>query len=294
MTSRPAQVHCFPSDARLARRVAARAGLACAKIRVHRFPDGETMPLVAAAPGKNAILVRALDGQGANLFDTLLAADALRRAGARRVTLIAPYLPFMRQDKVFHPGEPISQRVIGDLLGRSFDRVITVEPHLHRIARLGEVVACRADSITAAPAIAEWVKRNRRDSLVAGPDAESRPWIESIARQADTASAVGVKHRDSDRRVRVRFAALAYRSRAIIIDDIASSGATLAAAARALRTRGIAAIDVIVVHAIFAPGAITRIRRAGVRRIISCDTIRHPTNAISIVPLLAAALERKT
>jgi len=294
MTSRAARVHCFPRDARLARRVAARAGLACAKIRMHRFPDGESMPLVASAPGKNAILVRALDGQGANLFDTLLAADALRRAGARRVTLVAPYLPYMRQDKVFRPGEPISQRVIGDLLGRSFDRVITVEPHLHRIARLGEVVACQADSITAAPAIAEWVKRNRRDSLVAGPDAESRPWIESIARQADTVSAVGVKHRDSDRRVRVRFAALARRSRAIIVDDIASSGATLAAAARALRTRGIAAIDVIVVHAIFAPGAIARIRRAGVRRIISCDTIRHPTNAISIAPLLAAALERKT
>jgi ribose-phosphate pyrophosphokinase len=294
MTTRAARVHCFSGDARFARRVAAGAGLACEKIRAHRFPDGESMPLVGSAPGENAILVRALDSQGANLFETLLAADALRRAGAHRVTLAAPYLPYMRQDKVFHRGEPISQRVIGGLLGRAFDRVITVEPHLHRIERLGEVIACRADSISAAPAIAEWVKRNRRGGIVAGPDAESRPWIESIAHRAGTQSAVGTKHRDSDQRVRVRFPALAKCSSAIIIDDIASSGATLAAAARALRARGLTAIDVIVVHAIFAPGAIGRIRRAGVRRIISCDTIRHPTNAISIVPLLAAALARKT
>jgi ribose-phosphate pyrophosphokinase len=55
----------------------------------------------------------------------LLAADALRRAGAPRVLLVAPYLPYMRQDAVFRPGEPISQRVIGALLGQTFDGVLT-------------------------------------------------------------------------------------------------------------------------------------------------------------------------
>lgn len=291
MTNRATLVHFFSDDVRIARRLAASARLSCAKLKEHHFPDGESMPRVAAVLGREAVLVRTLDHPGEKLFDSLLAADAMRRAGARRVTLIAPYLPYMRQDKVFQPGEPISQRVIGGVLGRAFDRVITVEPHLHRISRLGEAVPCQADSVSAAPAITDWVRRNARDALLVGPDAESRPWIESIAGHAGTASAVGIKRRDSDRRVKVQFGSLERRDRAIIVDDIASSGATLAAAARTLRARGVTTVDVIVVHAIFAPGAITKIHRAGVHKILSCDTIRHPTNAISIVPLLASALE---
>ncbi|HSQ00334.1 MAG TPA: phosphoribosyltransferase family protein, partial [Candidatus Dormibacteraeota bacterium] len=80
------------------------------------------------------------------------------------------------------------------------------------------------------------------------------------------------------------------RRRAVLIDDIASSGATLAAAARALCRTGIATVAVAVVHPICAPGALGRIRRAGVRRIVSSDTIAHPTNASAVAPLLAAAL----
>jgi ribose-phosphate pyrophosphokinase len=80
-------------------------------------------------------------------------------------------------------------------------------------------------------------------------------------------------------------------ARAVIVDDIASSGATMAATARALRAAGIRNIDAVVVHAIFAPGARTAIRRAGVRRIVSCDTIPDATNSIRCAPLIAAALE---
>jgi ribose-phosphate pyrophosphokinase len=290
MTVRGTRLHFFAADSKIARRLGATARLECAKIRMHRFPDGESMPTVATPPGKEAVLVAAIDGRAVNILDTLLAADALRRAGARRVTLVAPYLPYMRQDKVFHAGEPVSQRVVGALLGNAFDRVLTIEPHLHRIKRLGEVIRCQADSVSAAAAIAEWIKRNAPDSLVVGPDAESRRWIQSIARSAGVESTVGIKHRDSDRRVRVRFEAFSRRRGAIIVDDIASSGATLAAATRQLRALGIVTIAVIVVHAVFAPGAVERIRRAGAHLIVSCDTIRHATNSISIVPLLAAAL----
>jgi ribose-phosphate pyrophosphokinase len=76
----------------------------------------------------------------------------------------------------------------------------------------------------------------------------------------------------------------------VLVDDIASSGATLAAAARALRQRGLDRVDAIVVHAIFAPRALARLRAAGVRRIVSCDTVPHRTNALGVAPLLAAAL----
>ncbi|HBZ69038.1 MAG TPA: phosphoribosylpyrophosphate synthetase, partial [Deltaproteobacteria bacterium] len=77
------------------------------------------------------------------------------------------------------------------------------------------------------------------------------------------------------------------------LDDIASSGTTLATGARALRRAGVDAVEAIVVHPIFVPGAVGRVRAAGVKRIISCDTIPHPTNAIHTAALVAQALAWK-
>jgi ribose-phosphate pyrophosphokinase len=229
------------------------------------------------------------------LIEVLLAADALRRAGAPRLTLIAPYLPYMRQDCVFRSGEPISQRVVGALLGAAFDRVLTVEAHLHRVRRLSEVVpGGRALSLSAAPAIAQWAAARRRGLIIVGPDAESAPWISAVARRAAVPWVVGEKRRRGDRRVTLRFPPLPPGvSHALIVDDIASSGATLAAAARALHGTGVRVVDAVVVHALIDAGGVARVRRAGIRRLLSCDTIPHPSNAISVVPLLAAALPRR-
>jgi ribose-phosphate pyrophosphokinase len=284
-------VHAFADSLAFARQLARALHVPLARVVEHQFPDGESLVRVASPASREAVVVRTLDHPDAKLFEVLLAADALRRAGARRVTLVAPYLPYMRQDKVFAPGEPISQRVVGAMLGTSFDRVLTLEAHLHRISRLAEVIPCRARSLTAAPALADWVRANAPGALIVGPDAESRPWVRQIARAAGARWAVGRKERLGDRTVKVHLEDLPTARRAIVIDDIASSGATLAGAAAALTARGIATVDAIVVHAIFAPGALTLIRRAGVRRILSCDTVVHPSNAIRCAPLVARALE---
>jgi len=283
-------VHAFDDSYGFARRLARAAQERLAGVAVRRFPDGETLVRVAQTD-RDAILVRSLADPDCKLFETILAANALREAGARRVTLVVPYLPYMRQDKVFHPGEPISQRVIGDLLSTSFDAVLTMEPHLHRVHSLREVFRCRAVNISAAPAIAGWIRRNARRAIVVGPDEESARWVKSIARAAGIDHAVGSKERFGDRRVRVHFEPIRARH-AVIVDDIASSGATLAAAARALRAHGVVRVDALVVHAIFATGALATVHRAGVHRVLSCDTIPHPTNAIWCAPLFADRLRK--
>jgi len=79
----------------------------------------------------------------------------------------------------------------------------------------------------------------------------------------------------------------------VIVDDIAASGATVATTARALARRGVAVVDALLVHAIFAPGAMERMRAAGVRRIVSCDTVPHPTNALATGGLIAPLLARR-
>ena len=288
----PRRVHAFADSATFGRAVARAAHLGCAAVRVHRFPDGESLVRVRPPAGRHAFLVRSLHDPNAKLVETVLAADALRRAGARRVTLVAPYLPYMRQDAAFTAGEPVSQQVIGGLLGDAFDGVLTVEAHLHRVRRLAEVITGRSRSVSAAPALAAWLRRSGGSWLVVGPDEESESWVRAIARAAGARWVVARKERHGDRSVTVHLPDLPPGSRAVIVDDIASSGATIAATARALRARGARPIDAIVSHAIFAPGARARIRAAGVRRLVSCDTIPHPTNAIGVAALLAAALPR--
>jgi ribose-phosphate pyrophosphokinase len=283
-------VNSFADSATFGRALARHLRVGYSGIAVHRFPDGESLVRVHAPAARHAVVVRALDEPNTKLVETVLAADALRRAGARRVTLVAPYLPYMRQDTVFHPGEPISQCVIGDWLGRSFDAVFTIEAHLHRIRTLAAVVPGRAASISAAPALAAWLRRHHAHATLVGPDAESKPWVEAVARRANLPWVVCEKRRRGDRSVRVELPPLPEGRSAVIVDDIASSGATLAAVGRALRRAGIARVDAIVVHAIFGRGALARIHRAGVRHVLSCDTIPHPTNAIGTAALLAPAV----
>jgi ribose-phosphate pyrophosphokinase len=285
-----ALVHVFPDSETFGKHFAEAATLARKPVALHHFPDGETLVRVHAPPGRHAMLVRSLHHPNAKLVEILLAADALRRAGAHRVTLVAPYLPYMRQDAVFAPGEPISQYVIGACLQHAFDSVLTVEAHLHRTMHLSDVISPRAKSCSAAPAIARWVQETRSRALIVGPDSESEPWIRSIAHAAQCPWVVGTKQRVSDNRVAIHFSALPTVTRAVLVDDIASSGGTLSAAARALRRAGLSTVDAVVVHAIFAPGAQERMTRAGIRRLVSCDTIPHPTNAISVASLLTETL----
>ncbi len=288
---RPAlSIHGFDDSMAFARRVARLRGLPCQGFEEHRFPDGETLLRAKGTPGRRALILRSLDDPNAKLIEVILAADALRRAGAKKVGLIAPYLSYMRQDMIFRPGQPISQRAIGELLGRAFDEVLTVEAHLHRIDRLSEVFPCKARSLPSAPALAGWIDRHRSIGLLVGPDEESLPWVRSIGKLCDIPWVVGHKNRSGDTRVEVELPDGIQARRAIIIDDIASSGGTIAATARGLRRAGVKQVDAAVVHAIFARGALNRIRRAGVERIVSCDSIPHSSNGIRLADLIAKAL----
>jgi len=167
---------------------------------------------------------------------------------------------------------------------------VTLEPHLHRIRRLGEVFACESVALGAAPLLADWCRALGPETLVVGPDVESAPWARAIARAAELPFVVGAKRRSGDRRVRVVLPPLPDARRAVLVDDIASTGETLAAAARALRAAGIREVEAAVVHAIFARGAATTLRRAGIDRVVSCDTVVHPSNGIPTARLLAEAI----
>jgi ribose-phosphate pyrophosphokinase len=277
--------------------LAALLDLPLRQIELHRFPDGELRVTIGPATA-TTIIYASLDQPNDKLIALTFAAEALRRAGATRLVLLAPYLCYMRQDTAFHQGEAISQRAMGRLLAANVDRVVTVDAHLHRTTDIGAVFpGIEAENLSAAPAIAGALRLAGIDAatIVVGPDAESQSWVSDLAGRLGLAHAVAQKIRRGDRSVEIGFAdpALFAGRPALLVDDIVSSGGTLMACAKVLKAAGATAVDAIITHALFPAEMASAFANAGIRSIRSTSSVPHPTNAIPLDDLLAAALRRE-
>jgi len=294
----PIAVLAMPGFADCAAKLAERLAIPALDIAVHSFPDGESLVTARTLAGK-AIVYCSLDRPNTKLVDLALAASALRDQGVERLVLVAPYLCYMRQDTAFHPGEAVSQRVIGPWLAHIFDRIVTVDPHLHRTADIAEALpGTEADALSAAPLLAELIRRDENDGgiVLVGPDSESRQWVERIAAPLAAAALIGAKSRDGDRKVRIEIPDVEQVDGRIvyIVDDMVSSGVTLATCAEKLIEAGARRVEVVVVHALCGADDLAMMQAAGIARLRSTDSVIHPTNAISLAPLLADGLKSET
>lgn len=284
----------MPGEAAPSRRLAAALDADVCEIDVHRFPDGESR-VRAPRAGTTTILYQSLDRPNEKLIELGLAASALRNLGARRLVLVAPYLCYMRQDKAFQRGEAVSQRFVGELLARWFDRIVTMEPHLHRVDTLDDVFPeTETTAISASALLADLIRRDGHGSatLIVGPDSESRRWVAAVASDVGAPFFVLEKTRRGDADVSVSNddAAPVAGRRVCLVDDVASTGQTLTEAGKLLKEQGAALVEALVVHALLGDSELERMRQAGIDRIRSTDSVAHPTNAIEIAPLLAEAL----
>lgn len=283
----------FADEMTLAQGLATALGWPLALVAEHHFPDGETRLRLPPQLPERVVLLRGLQQPNAKLAPLLLAAAGARELGARQLTLISPYLAYMRQDMAFTPGEVVSQRHLGALLAASFDAVVTVDPHLHRVATMDEVVPGRRGvALSAAALLGGHVAQQVPGALLLAPDEEAGQWVRAAAAAHGLEHAVCRKQRHGDREVDVALPDHAVAGRAVVLlDDVASTGRTLAAAARGALSRGAASVDVAVTHALFIGDALEQVRAAGVRHVWSSDCVPHSSNAVSVVPLLAAELE---
>jgi ribose-phosphate pyrophosphokinase len=257
------------------------------------FPDGETHVRIGdAVTGRATAIVASLDRPDAKLARLLLLAATLKDLGARDVGLVAPYLAYLRQDTRFAAGDGITARYFARLLSSSFDWLLTVDPHLHRIEGLDRVYSIPTRVVSAAPEIAAWIRAEVEWPLVVGPDGESAPWALAIAEAAGAPHVVAHKLRRGDRDVAVELPDVsAFSGRTpVVVDDIVATARTQIAVMEQLRDVRLGSAICVAVHAIFAGDAERALHEAGTRRIVTCDTIRHPTNAIALGRRLAAEL----
>ncbi len=279
------------SAAQLARSLPAELG----QLTVRRFPDGESSVRIdSAMVGRQVLLVCTLDRPDEKLVPLLLTAATVRDLGAARVGLVAPYLAYLRQDQRFAPGEGITSRYVGRLLSSALDWLVTVDPHLHRYRSLAEVYTIPAQAIGSAPALAGWIQAHVPEPLLIGPDDESAQWVTAIAEPHRLPWVVATKARLSDRSVTVTLPPLQrWTGRTpVLVDDIVSTACTMVAALEQLGRAGLRNAVCVGVHAVFAAGAEAELRGAGAARIVTCNTIPHPTNAIDVLPFVAAGVHR--
>lgn len=284
---------CFDDERLVAQACADQTGLSLAVVERHRFPDGEVRVRLPEALPARVVIWRGLHQPNDKLVELMLVARTARELGARHLTLVVPYLAYMRQDMAFNPGEAVSQRIVGAFLADLFDAVVTVDPHLHRVATLQEAIPVRdAVVLSGAPLLSDHIASQcAADVLLIGPDEESLQWVAQAAGRHGWAHGVCRKTRHGDRHVDIELPSLPVRGRPVVLmDDVASSGHTLARAAQLLRAAGAVSVDVAVTHALFADGAVALIRDAGVDRIWSTDCIPHESNAVSVVSAVSARL----
>lgn len=229
-----------------------------------------------------------------SLFDIVFAAETAKDLGAKKVVLVAPYLAFMRQDKRFNPGEAISSRIMAKLLNNSVDKVITIDTHLHRYKSMKEVFTVPAKNLTANLLIADYVKKKIPNAVIIGPDGESYQWAEAIAKHIGVESTVFEKTRYSSRHVTSKMTKQVdiKGKNVVIVDDIISTGHTIAEAAKKARALGARSITAIGVHGLLVEGALSKMKKAGVMKVVTTNCIEHKSNKIDVTPLLLDELRK--
>ena len=286
-------LYAMPGNEVFAELLSLHTGYQRQQLLLHHFPDGETLVQMAApAPGGDAVIVCTLDRPDPKVLPLMMAAATARELGAARVGLVAPYLAYMRQDARFHPGEAVSARIFGDWLDRTFDWMVTVDPHLHRHATLAEVYPRASQVVHAAAQLAVWIDAHVTMPLIIGPDSESAQWVTAVSNLLCAPSVVARKERHGDRDVEILLPEIDnWRDHTpVLLDDIVASGATMIQTLRCLRGRTSSPPVCVAVHGLFAGEALEAMRAEGAGLIVASNSVVTDTSQIDISKPVAEAM----
>jgi ribose-phosphate pyrophosphokinase len=282
----------LPGNEQLAMSLAELTSGEVGRLELRHFPDGETYVRVPDdLDGAHAFVVCSLARPDDRLVPLAFTAAAIRERGATSVELIAPYLAYMRPDRIFRSGEVLTSRLFATLLQQHFDRLVTVDPHLHRTATLDEIFDIPTTVVSSAPLFAEWIASNVPQPVIVGPDAESGQWVEAIANQVGAPWTRLTKERRGDRKVRIAASCgeEIHARTPVIVDDIVSSGATMREALRALMALRARSAYCLAIHALCSTRVAHQLSAKSLAFMTS-NTVRNPNAVFDVAPVIAEAL----
>lgn len=279
------------NSAKLSANVAFAVGAKPAELVSNVFPDGERyVRFKEDVRGARVIIVNSMHpNPDSSLLELVFASRTARELGARSVELVVPYMGYLRQDKRFNSGESVSNHIVASLLDCA-DRIVTVDPHLHRISSLSELFGCDAVRVSAVKHIADFIKNKfSSDVVIVGPDAESFQWAESVGSLAGFPAVVLSKTRLSSFNVKINFSSLenVRGKNVVVVDDIISSGRTMLEVVNKVLPVA-KSVSCVAVHGVFASGAYELLSRHA--RVLTTNTIENKAGVIDVSDLIAGAL----
>lgn len=273
----------------LAKELASILGCTYIQAASTRFPDGECYTRIDCEKLDDDVVIVQNTYPNDNLIEMFLLQDAVRRLGAKSVTLVIPYFGYARQDRVFKPGEPESAKVMCNHLDMGCDRVITIDIHKEAVL---DHFSCPHVDLKAASVIADYFRDSKVD-LVLSPD------IGAAGRAKDVGERLGVaydhleKTRLSGVDVRIAPAKMdCTGKKVLIVDDMISTGGTIIAAAQALKDAGAVSVSVACTHGVFVNNALERLTGSFLDNVLCCNTLDNEVSHISVAGIIADAIRR--
>ena len=289
-------VFALPGNEMLAKTIADSIKAELGEVVIRQFPDGETyVQVLSDVKNKKTIMVCTLARPDEKLLPLYFLSKTLKSLGAACTCLVAPYLAYMRQDKVFKRGEGVTSEYFASLISEFADTLITIDPHLHRRRSMSEIYSIPCDVLHASPLISKYISEHITNPLLIGPDAESEQWVSEVARNANAPFIVLEKTRLGDRDVKVTVPQVEkFKDHTpVLVDDIISTARTMIETVRHIKNAGMKSPVCIGVHAVFAGNSFEELKQSGVDKVVTCNTIPHSSNQIEITTLLAESINRK-
>jgi ribose-phosphate pyrophosphokinase len=286
----------------LAAAVAEQMGLTLANRALTRFLDSELhIEVQESVRGCDVYLVEPTGPPvDQRLFELMMLADACRRAGAACLTAVIPYFGYARQDRRATGRDPVGARLVADLLKTAgIQRVVAIDLHS---AALEGFFPMPLEHLSAVSLLADGVANSglAADAVIVAPDLGAVKLAQRYARLLRKPLAIVNKTRLSGEEVEAKGVVGEVRGRPIlIIDDMITTGATIAAAVGVLKEAGASSdVTVAATHGLFVGGVTQRLKPLGVKRFIVTDSVAQPTNLelplqlVSVAPLLGNAIRR--
>lgn len=290
------------SNYALAEEVAKNLGVELVPRILERFPDGElNIEIKQSVRGCDVYLIEpTCPPVDEHFFELFLLADACRRAGATHLTAVIPYFGYARQDRRAHGREPVSLRLLADLIAASaVQRVVVVDFHSRAVE---SAFAVPVEHLSAISILANAVRPSvHKDGVVVSPDLGAVKMAEHYARLLGLSVAIIHKTRISGAEVTVQRIIGDVRDREIVVvDDMITTGGTIEKAIKALLDAGCSSsgIKVVASHGLFVGNAADRLAQLPIEKIYVSDSVPRPERSplplqvSSLAPLLAETIHR--
>ncbi|MGB7127462.1 MAG: ribose-phosphate pyrophosphokinase [Candidatus Rhabdochlamydia sp.] len=276
------------SHRELAEQIAENLEVELGKTLIETFPDGEIgISILESVRGKDVFVVQSMAPHpNSYLMELLIFVDALKRSSARSIIAVIPYFGYARQDRRGMGREPITAKLVADLLQRSgVTRILTMDLHTEQIQGFFDIPV---DNLYARPVLVEAVRKLRPNQVVT-PDVGSIKLACAFAEKLNIDFAVIDKRRVNANEVESALVGDVYQKRVLLVDDMCSTGGTLKKAALVCKRAGASAVFAAVTHGLF----IGNFENSGIEKIIMSNTVPTPNcnvEVVSVAPLFAEAI----